>query len=182
MSKKLGIIGCQSKHAEFFGSIFNIDLAFPGYGVEYIFADDEPGRMPYVLGKAKIPNVCRTIAELIDLSDAVLITTRLAQTHHVPAMQCIRHNKPVFIDKPFTLSVRDAMDIAEASLDYGGYLCWVARRFTFCTPWSSNPVNTTSKSQFGVIAYKADPESPFGRLPFLWESSHRPLFCSVWYG
>jgi predicted dehydrogenase len=178
MSKKLGIIGCQSKHAEFFGSIFNIDLAFPGYGVEYIFADDEPGRMPYVLGKAKIPNVCRTIAELIDLSDAVLITTRLAQTHFTPAMQCIRHNKPVFIDKPFTLSVRDAMDIAEASLDRrvpvlgGSTLCF--------DPLVKQSSQSTSKSQFGVIAYKADPESPFGGYHFY--GSHLTDLCSVLFG
>jgi predicted dehydrogenase len=117
MNKKLGIIGCQSKHAEFFGSLFNVDWRFPGYRVEYIFADDEPERMPYVLDKARIPNVCRSVDELIELSDAVLITTRLAQTHYAPAMRCIRHDKPFFIDKPFTLNPEEALEITTASIE-----------------------------------------------------------------
>jgi len=48
MVKKLGILGCQSKHAEFFGSLFNTEKAFPGYQVHYLFGDNEPERLPYV--------------------------------------------------------------------------------------------------------------------------------------
>ena len=178
MNKKLGIIGCQSKHAEFFGSIFNIDRRFPGYRVEYIFADDEPERMPYVLDKTRIPNVCRTVDELIDLSEAVLITTRLAQTHFAPAMQCIRHNKPVFIDKPFTLSIRHAMDITEASLDKqipvlgGSTICF--------DPLVKQFGQATRSAKFGIIAYKAEPDSLFGGYHFY--GSHLTDLCSVLFG
>ena len=178
MNKKLGIIGCQSKHAEFFGSIFNIERAFPGYGVEYIFADDEPERMPYVLGNTRIPNVCRSVNELIDLSDAVLITTRLAQPHYAPAMQCIQHSKPVFIDKPFTLTARDAIDIEAASLEKqvpvlgGSTLCF--------DPLVKQFGQSTTKSKFGIISYKADPESPYGGYHFY--GSHLTDLCSVLFG
>jgi len=178
MNKKLGIIGCQSKHAEFFGSIFNIERAFPGYGVEYIFADDEPERMPCVLGKTRIPNVCRSVDELIDLSDAVLITTRLAHTHYAPAMQCIKHNKPVFIDKPFTLTPGEALDITTASLERhtlvlgGSTICF--------DPLVKQFEQRTRASKFGIIAYKADPESPFGGYHFY--GSHLTDLCSVLFG
>ena len=178
MNKKLGIIGCQSKHAEFFGSIFNIERVFPGYGVEYIFADDEPERMPYVLDKTRIPNVCRSIDELIGLSDAVMITTRLARSHFAPAMQCLQHNKPVFIDKPFTLTARDAIDIEVASLEKqvpvlgGSTLCF--------DPLVKQFGQSTRKSKFGIISYKADPESSFGGYHFY--GSHLTDLCSVLFG
>lgn len=178
MNKKLGIIGCQSKHAEFFGSIFNIDKAFPGCSVNYIFADDDPERMPYVLGKTRIPNVCRSVDELIDLSDAVLITTRLAKSHYAPAMLCIQHNKPVFIDKPFTLRSQDAIDIEAASLEKqvpvlgGSTLCF--------DPLVKQFGQSTAKSKFGIISYKADPESPFGGYHFY--GSHLTDLCSVLFG
>ena len=178
MKLKLGILGCQSKHAEFFGSIFNVDRAFPGYRVEFIFADDEPERMPYVLEKANIPNVCQSIDELIELSDAILITTRLAQSHFASAMQCIRHNKPVFIDKPFTLNTVDAQKITAASLDThipvlgGSTLCFdpLVERFG----------QFTRKSKFGIISYKADPKSPFGGYRFY--GSHLTDLTSVLFG
>lgn len=175
MNKKLGIIGCQSKHAEFFGSILNIDQAFPRYTVEYIFADDELDRMPYVLGKANIPNVCRTVDELIELSDAVMITTRLAQSHYAPAMQCIRHHKPVFIDKPFTLTPGEAMEITTASLERhipvlgGSTICF--------DPLVKQFEQHTRSSKFGIIAYKAEPDSPFGGYHFY--GSHLTDLCSV---
>jgi len=175
MNKKLGIFGCQSKHAEFFGSIFNIDRTFPGYTVEYIFADDEPERMPYVLDKTRIPNVCRSVDELIDLSDAVLITTRLGQTHFAPAMQCIRHNKPVFIDKPFALTPEEALEITTASLERhtpvlgGSTICF--------DPLVKQFEQHTRSSKFGIIAYKAEPDSPFGGYHFY--GSHLTDLCSV---
>lgn len=175
MNKKLGIIGCQSKHAEFFGSIFNVEETFPGYGVDYIFADDEPERMPYVLDKARIPNVCQSVDELIEKSDAVLITTRLAKMHFTPAMKCIGQSKPVFIDKPFALYPEEALQITTASLEKqvpvlgGSTLCF--------DPLVKQFGQSTSKSQFGAISYKADPESPFGGYRFY--GSHLTDLCSV---
>jgi hypothetical protein len=178
MSKKLGIIGCQSKHAEFFGSIFNIARAFSGYSVEYIFADDEPERLPYVLDKARILNVCRTVDELIELSDAVLITTRLAESHFVPAMQCMRHNKPVFIDKPFALTSEEALELTTASMEKqipvlgGSTLCF--------DPLVKQFEQATRSSKFVNISYKADLDSPFGGYRFY--GSHLTDLCSVLFG
>jgi len=90
MYKKIGIIGCQSKHAEFFGSLFNIDKIFPGYSAAFLLGDDDPQRLPYVQDKAQIPTICSSAHELIELSDGVLITYRMSEQHFDPAMLCIQ--------------------------------------------------------------------------------------------
>ncbi len=176
--KKLGIIGSQSKHAEFFGSIFNIQKAFPWNAVDFIFADDEPERIPHVRETARIPNVCHSVEELIELSDAVLLTTRLAGSHFDRAMQCINHNKPVFIDKPFTLTVEEALAIKAASLENaipvvgGSTLCF--------DPQLAQFIEERKSPTTGIIAYRADVDSPYGGYRFY--GSHLTDLCALVFG
>jgi len=178
MYKKIGIIGCQSKHAEFFGSLFNIDKIFPGYSAAFLLGDDDPQRLPYVQDKAQIPTICSSAHELIELSDGVLITYRMSEQHFDPAMLCIQKGKPLFIDKPFTLSLDKALSIAEASIAYqvpvlgGSTLCF--------DPQLETLVEISQTSTFGTITYRADPESPFGGYRFY--GSHLTDLCSMIFG
>jgi len=55
---RIGIIGCQSKHAEFFGALLNRERLIEGARATHICPVDEPARLPYVLERAEIPNVC----------------------------------------------------------------------------------------------------------------------------
>lgn len=176
--KKLGIIGSQSKHAEFFGSIFNVQKAFPGNTADFIFADDEPERIPYVCRTARIPNVCTSVEELIERSDAVLLTTRLAGSHFDRAMQCIDQNKPVFIDKPFALTASEALAIKTASLEKaipvlgGSTLCF--------DPQLEQFVEQRKSSRTGIIAFRADVDSPYGGYRFY--GSHLTDLCALIFG
>lgn len=178
MNKKIGIIGCQSKHAEFFGSIFNINNSFPGYKAVYILGDDEPDRLTYVLDTAKIDEVCENIDELIEKSDIVLITYRLGKLHYKPAMACIEAGKPVFIDKPFTMTEDEALDINAASRKHnivvqgGSTLCF--------DPQIKHITDQSKRSSFGIIAYRADINSPFDGYRFY--GSHLTDLCAAIFG
>jgi len=178
MHKKIGIIGCQSKHAEFFGSLFNVKNEINGYRVEYILADDEPDRLPYVLEKAQITHDCEDLEELIDQSDIVLITYRFGERHYKPAMACIEAGKPVFIDKPFTITEDEALDIVEASRKHnvvaqgGSTLCF--------DPQINLLADLSKRSSFGSIAYRANINSPFDGYRFY--GSHLTDLCAAIFG
>lgn len=178
MDKKIGIIGCQSKHAEFFGSLFNVQKVFPGYRAEFIFGDDEPDRMPYVIDTAKIDNICENVDELIEKSDAVLITYRLGKRHFEPAMACIKARKPVFIDKPFTMTSEEAYAIVEASKTQGVV---VQGGSTLCfDPQMDELMNLSKRSSFGLIAYRATLDSLFDGYRFY--GSHLTDLCAAIFG
>jgi len=176
--KKLGIIGCQSKHAEFFGSLFNVERAFPGYQADYILGDDLPERLPYVQQTANIPVACESAVELIDKSDAVLIVHRLGQRHFEPAMGCIRKGKPVFVDKPFTASIQEARAIADASLTFR---VPVLGGSTLCDdPQIIELTDLSNNQSYGTIAYRADPACPDGGYAFY--GSHLTDLCAALFG
>ncbi len=175
MSTKIGILGCQSKHAEFFGALFNIDGAFPGFSAPFIYGDDAPSRLTYVCETAQIPEICQSAHELIARSDAVLITYRMAERHFDPAMACIQKGKPVFVDKPFTLDPKRAQTLADACLEKhvpligGSTLCY--------DPQISAVEKETNLSTHGTIAYQAQTDSPFGGYRFY--GSHLTDLCAT---
>ena len=45
---KIGMIGVESKHAEFFGSLINGKKIIPGWQVTHIYPVDAPERLGYV--------------------------------------------------------------------------------------------------------------------------------------
>lgn len=178
MDQKIGILGCQSKHAEFFASLFNLEGCFPGYEVAYILGDDEPGRLPYVLETAHIPIVCHDVDELIEKSAAVLITYRQSERHFKTALACLKQGKAVFVDKPFTHEAYQAVDLVAASLQSqvllmgGSTLCF--------DPQITLNRNETHASAFGSILYQADQSSPFGGYRFY--GSHLTDLCASVFG
>jgi hypothetical protein len=175
MNKNIGIIGCQSKHAEYFGALFNIEKVFPNFSASFILGDDAPQRLSYVQKSAHIPTICQSEQEIIEKSDALLITYRLGERHYQPAMNCIQMRKPVFIDKPFTSTMEEALAIADASLTSnvpllgGSTLCF--------DPQIQQIVKSSPSARLAFIAYRADYDSPFGGYRFY--ASHLTDLCSL---
>jgi hypothetical protein len=178
MPLKIGILGCQSKHAEFFGMLFNVNKSFPGCRIPFIFGDDEPSRLDYVCNKAKISKICQSTEELIEKSDAVLITYRMAERHFNPAMACMAQGKPVFVDKPFTIIQEQAQILVDTSLEKGISLMGGS---TLCfDPQLSEVYKAALSSPLGIIAYRADANSPFGGYRFY--GSHLTDLCATIFG
>lgn len=176
---KIGIIGVQSKHAEFFGEIINRKNRFSGVRATHIFPVDEPERLDYVIGRTDIENVCGSAEELIEAVDAVLVVPRFRDMHYDFARASIEAGKPVFIDKPFLPSVEQARSLIALSRERG---VPIAGGSTFCflpeiPHWRALMANADSVT----LRYRADPDSPFGGYSF-YGSHVTDLACALFRG
>ncbi len=92
---------------------------------------------------------------MVDSCDAVLITLRDGGTHAAYAVECLEKHKPVFVDKPFTRSVKDAVTILNTAVRTGtpftggSTLCFLP-----CIP---DLKRKSPASPFIKVSYRADP-------------------------
>ena len=177
---RIGLIGLDTSHAPAFTQLFN-DSSRP---------DHVPGARVVAAFKAGSPDVeasatriekftaelrdtwkielVSSIDELVKRVDAVMVTSVDGRVHLEQARAAIAARKPVFIDKPFTASVRDALEIARLARENG------------------TPVFSSSSQRFNpdVEAIKGDPrvQQVLGAItwgPSPTEPHHPDLF---WYG
>jgi predicted dehydrogenase len=172
---KIGIIGAESKHVEFFGIPINKEKSFGNARVACIWGGDTTEeRLASCSLEAGIETIARTPSDVIDSSDAVIITLRNGALHAEYAIECIKKHKPVFIDKPFTVEIEDSLSILKAVADYGtpftggSTLCFL--------PEIPKLQELYSQSPYTEISYRADPFSPFGGWYFY--GSHLTDLCS----
>lgn len=172
---KIGIIGAESKHVEFFGIPINKEKFFGPAKVECIWGGDTTEeRLASCSMEAEIETIAKTPSEVIDNSDAVIITLRNGALHAEYAIECIKKYKPVFIDKPFTVEVKDALAILKAAAVYdtpftgGSTLCFL--------PEISKLKELYSQAHNTELSYRADPFSPYGGWYFY--GSHLTDLCS----
>jgi predicted dehydrogenase len=119
---KIGIIGLDTSHSPAFTEFFNSDNPSPGVeGLKVVAA--------YPYGSKEIPSSLETIPKyteqvesmgvevvdsirsLLKKVDAVLLETNDGRPHLEQAREVIKSRKPLFIDKPLTASLPDAVKI-----------------------------------------------------------------------
>ena len=171
---RLGVIGLRSRHANFFRNA--ISTQFPGgeHTVTHICGLDAPELLPSCRGLT----VCRQPQELIRSVDAVAIVLRDGGQHAELAELCLKEKKPVFVDKPFTHAVEDALRIQKTALQTG----------TPCTGGSTICFTQEVRHLAGklpcqgsyTLSYQADPFSPFGGWHFY--GSHLTDLCVTLFG
>lgn len=173
---KIGMIGAESKHVEFFGIPVNKEKAFGKARIESIWGGDTSRqRLACCCEEAAIDRIADTPGEVIDCSDAVIITLRNGALHTGYAIECIKKRKPVFIDKPFTANAKDALSILKASEDYGTPFTGGS---TLCFLPEIVKLSALDKqSACTELSYRADPDSPFGGWYFY--GSHLTDLCSA---
>ncbi len=115
---RIGIIGAESKHSEFFASLLNSG-EFPDICCSGICYNDCPERADYVQKYSGINIFFDSEKSLIMESDAVMICYRDGEKHMESALMCAAAGKPFFVDKPFSITAADAEKIIKASTDAG---------------------------------------------------------------
>ena len=118
---RVGIIGSESSHAMQFAKYFNLPDAKTGT------MHDDDIRVTAIMGDAisaqKVANLAQvetiagTVDELVNSVDAVMITSRRGSQHLEQALPFIKNRIPLFIDKPFTSSPKQAQDLAKMVLN-----------------------------------------------------------------
>jgi hypothetical protein len=114
----IGLIGAQNSHAKHFCEAINRDQASPGICIAYVYGPDAPDEAAALCENFRLM-ACYSDDDLIRKSDAVAVTYRKGSLHYEPVMKALRAGKPVFNDKPFAGSLKEAKKITEYAQSHG---------------------------------------------------------------
>ncbi len=177
---RIGLVGIDSSHAGAFTQLLN-DPSRPDHipGARVVAAvkggspDVEASATRIEKFTAELKDKWKiefvdSIEALLPRVDAVMVTSVDGRVHLAQARPVLAARKPLFVDKPFTASVRDALEIARLAREH------------------STPVFSSSSLRFNddVQAVKRDPrvQQVIGAMtwgPATLEPHHPDLF---WYG
>ncbi len=176
---RIGVIGLDTSHAPAFTDFFNAATPIPGaegfrvmaaysYGNSDIPANAEV--IPAYTEKMKTMGVevVDTIHKLVKRSDAILLVTNDGRLHLDQAREVFKAGLPVFIDKPVTASLTDAVKIFKEAKE------------------KKTPVFSASALRYLKNAQEVRCENKIGKVlgadtfsPATLEPHHPDLF---WYG
>ncbi|WP_290795992.1 Gfo/Idh/MocA family protein [Flavihumibacter sp. UBA7668] len=176
--KRIGIIGLDTSHSIAFAKWFNRDQADGETGGFKVVAAYPQGSLDIVSSTSRIPanteeikkygvSIASSIAELLNQVDVVCLETNDGRRHLEQAIEVFQAGKTVFIDKPVTASLKDAISLYEAAEKY--------KVPVFSSSSLRYTANTklVAKGDFGSVL-GADTYSPATI-----EKTHPDLF---WYG
>ena len=155
---RIGIIGTESKHSEFFAGVLSSG-AFPDACCVGICCKDRPERADYVRRHSGADRFFASEEELIGASDAVMICYRDGGKHAACARMCAAAGRPFFVDKPFGVTPADAEEIVGAAEDSGVPMMGGS---TLVFDPQIGPARRAMSKACGLwVSYAADPGSPY---------------------
>ena len=178
-NKRIGIIGLDTSHSIAFTQAFNEDNGdkdFAGYRVVAAYPKGSSTikssyeRIPGYKEKVKKMGVqiVDSIEELIDLVDLVLLETNDGRLHLEQALPVLEAGKTMFVDKPVTASLSDAIILYDKAEQY------------------NVPIFSSSSLRHGTSNAQAIARGKLGNIlgastysPATIEQTHPDLF---WYG
>ncbi len=127
--KRVGIIGLDTSHSIAFTKVLNAESPNPVYDGYRIVAAYPYGSKDIESSAERIPGyiedvkklgveITKSIQELLQKVDVVLLETNDGRLHLEQAMEVFKAGKRMFIDKPVAASLKDAMAIYQAAEKY----------------------------------------------------------------
>jgi hypothetical protein len=109
---KLAILQSDSSHTETYIGLANgADSPFAGRArIVALWGEDA------VQTRNKATHDVRavdSIADAASIADVIMVCGRFGDTHHRVAVEALEHGKPIYIDKPLTNSMSEAVDLAQ---------------------------------------------------------------------
>ena len=105
----IGIIGAENSHTAGYGRLFNVDKAFPGMSVKYVWGETEDFART-AMEKGSIPNMVKKPSDMLGKIDALIVDHRHGKYHLEPAIPFIKARIPTFIDKPFCYRISEGKE------------------------------------------------------------------------
>ncbi len=104
---KVAILGCENSHADGFLKLIAEDETFKDIEVVGVFSEETEAAQK--LGETFNVPVMKTLDECVGKIDGLIITARAGRDHYPFAKPYMASGIPMFIDKPVTASVEDAL-------------------------------------------------------------------------
>ncbi len=111
---RIGIVGSDNSHALAYAKIANVDKAFEPYRVTMICGDD-PQKTKDVASEGEIPTIVESPQEMIGHIDAAIVVNRHGGLHAGNSIPLLESGIPVYVDKPFAVSLDDCADMLAAA-------------------------------------------------------------------
>ena len=118
--KKIVILGCENSHADIFLGIMKDNPKYKDVECIGVYShEEEPMR---ALQEKYGVKAMSSYDEAVDSADGVIITARHGDNHYKYARPYIRRGVPMFIDKPITISEREALELISECRAHGSSL------------------------------------------------------------
>ncbi len=115
---RIGIIGAENSHTRGFGKLFNIDKAFPGVSVDYVWGETDAFAKD-AMEKGQIPNQVQDPEEMLGKIDALIVDHRHGKYHLSAATPFVEAGIPAFIDKPFCYRLSEGKSFLQLAKEKG---------------------------------------------------------------
>ena len=124
---KVGVIGSECSHAEYFAYYFNKKNAkgeynFPNYRVTAISGHDKQ-ESKRIAEQFDVEKVYDNPLDMLDEVDAIMITTRDGKYHFESVKPFLEKGIPAFIDKPITTDYAEAQELIKIAKANNALLC-----------------------------------------------------------
>ena len=175
---RIGIIGTENSHAMAFARAINLPdengkERFPGVRVVGVFGPDIESAQK-IIDETGVDFLADRPADFLGKVDAMIVTSRKGSVHYQYSKPFLEAGLPMFIDKPFTVNLEEAKELAEISEKKGvpiagGSGC----KFAYDVVLLANTVRQWRQSgEFvtGTMNFAADPASEYDG--FFFYSSH----------
>lgn len=117
---KIAILGCENSHAATFLRLIQ-GGAYPEIEVAGVYSEDMSAAEK--LNKDFGVQIMPSSDSLAGKTDGIMITARHGDNHLKYARAYLPYGIPMFIDKPITISVKEADELVETAKKYGVRLC-----------------------------------------------------------
>jgi predicted dehydrogenase len=155
---KIGLIGAQNSHSRDFCEAVNKKRKYDGAVISYIYGGDDPAACKRLCEDYKLIE-CASEEQVIEKSDAVVITYRRGSGHYKPAVNALKAGKPVFNDKPFTVNLEEAREIAALARELNVPLTGGSSLKNL--PGLEQIKKSVTPGSLTVISFAADPGSEY---------------------
>src|SRR5699024_10560966 len=120
---RIGLIGLDTSHVEGFTKIFHdknnpdyidggkVVIAYPGGSDDFAMSYNRIDKYTKLVQEEYGVEITHSIEEVAQKSDAILMTSVDGRIHEEQFESIVKFKRPVFIDKPFTTSVKSAKNM-----------------------------------------------------------------------
>lgn len=114
---KIAILGCENSHANQFIELIKKDKKFSDVEVVGVYSDDEAA-LKALADKYQL-YAMKSYDEFVGQLDGVMVTARHGNNHLKYVEPYLSSKIAVFVDKPITISISDALSLAKQLEEYG---------------------------------------------------------------